>query len=87
MIVRRGGPISKEIKKKDEKIKYHDLKLSYNYGTEENPIIDDFYFEGSVVTSRGIKSKSEPAVGKHGPYTKTTLSMPSALAFLICLNL
>lgn len=68
-------PISQEIKKPNETIKYHDIKLSYNYGTEQDPIIQDLFFEGPIVTSTGIKTKEEPAQGKNGPYNKVSHAM------------
>lgn len=68
-------PIPKEIQKDKETIKYNDVKLSYNYGTEQKPNIQDVYFEGCMVTSNGIKKKEDAATGKNGPYTKTSYSM------------
>ena len=68
-------PIPHQINKPNETINYNDIKLSYNYGTETNPIIQDLFFEFPVVTSNGIKSKEEPATGKNGPYTKVSNSM------------
>jgi hypothetical protein len=70
-------PIPKEVKKLNETIKYNDIKLSYNYGTPEEPIIQDLFFECPVVTSTGIAKKEEPNTkGKDGKdYTKTSFSM------------
>ena len=70
-----SDPIPQSIKKPNETINYNDIKLSYNYGTETDPIIQDLFFECPVVTSTGIKTKEEPAQGKNGSYTKTTNSM------------
>ena len=70
-------PIPKEVKKSNETIKYNDIKLSYNYGTAEEPIIQDLFFECPTVTSTGITKKEEPNTkGKDGKdYTKTSYSM------------
>jgi hypothetical protein len=72
-------PIPKEITKTKgkevEKIKYHELKLSYNYGDSKNPNIQDVYFEGCVVIANGFTSKEEEAMGKKGPYIKKECSM------------
>lgn len=68
-------PIPHQINKPNETINYNDIKLSYNYGTETNPIIQDLFFELPVVTSTGIKTKEEQAKGKNGEYTKVSNSM------------
>lgn len=70
-------PIPKEIKKANETIKYNDIKLSYNYGSNEDPTIQDLFFEGPVMTSTGITTKVEaPTTGKDGkPYVKVSNSM------------
>lgn len=58
-------------------ISYNDIPLNYNYGTDDNRIIDDFYIEGPVVTSRGIITKEEPKTGSNGrpDYIKVSNSM------------
>lgn len=68
-------PIPQQIKKPNETINYNDIKLSYNYGTPTDPIIQDLFFELPVVTSTGIKTKEEQAQGKNGAYNKITNSM------------
>lgn len=67
--------IPKEITKPNEKIKYNDIKLSYNYGTEQDPIIQDVFFEGCVVKGTSYKERKEEAMGKNGAYTKVSTSM------------
>ena len=70
-------PIPKELKKANETIKYNEIKLSYNYGNESEPVIQDLFFQGCVMTSTGITTKDEgKAVSKKGKeYDKKSHSM------------
>ena len=72
-----GGsePIPTSFKKGNETISYNDIKLHYNYGTPEEPIISDLFFELPSVPAGGIRMKEEDAMGKNGPYKKQTHSM------------
>jgi len=74
---RLGGtePIPKSIEKTNETIKYNEIKLHYNYGTEVEPVISDCFFELPTVSASGICVKEEDANGKTGPYKKTNFSM------------
>lgn len=74
------------------KISYNDIPLNYNYGTEDNRIIEEFYLEGPVVECRGILTKEEAKSGTKGrpDYIKVTNSMmfifnlqdPDCVAFI-----
>jgi hypothetical protein len=70
-------PIGNEIKDKNGvPIKYNDMKLSYNYGNEEEPIIQDVYVDLGPVKVSGIKTKFEEKPTKEGgTYQKETSSM------------
>lgn len=68
-------PAAQQIKKPTETINYNEIKLSYNYGTPNEPIVQDLYLELPKVTATGIKRKEEPATGKNGAYTKVSESM------------
>jgi hypothetical protein len=72
-----GGsePIPTSFKKGNDTIAYNDIKLHYNYGTPEEPVISDLFFELPAVSATGIRMKEEDANGKNGPYKKQTHSM------------
>lgn len=72
-----GGsePIPMSIEKPNETIKYNEIKLHYNYGTPQEPVISDLFFELPVVSATGIRMKEEENNGKTGPYKKTNFSM------------
>ena len=67
------APIKRSFK--NGEICYHEVPLFYNYGTEAEPIVNDFYLELPEVDSYGIVTKSENKEGKNGPYVKTKNSM------------
>lgn len=68
-------PESKTITAGTQKITYNDIKLCYNYGTEEDPIINDFYLELPECWATGIKYRDDKKEGAEGPYVKRTASM------------
>ena len=68
-------PIPKEIQTDKGAVKYNDIKLSYNYGTPSDPIINDLFLELPEVDVLRFKYTEEPATGKNGPYTKKTAAM------------
>lgn len=70
-------PEAETIKKPDGSIiaSYHDIKIHYNYGTPERPIIDECYIDFPVVKATGIRVKEEEKDGKNGKYTKKVNSM------------
>lgn len=72
-----GGsePIATSFKQGNDTISYNDIKLHYNYGTPEEPIISDVFFELPAVTAGGIQLKEKDAQGKNGPYKKQSYSM------------
>lgn len=73
-----GGsePNPQTIKKSNgEQINYNEIKLHYNYGTPNDPIISDLFFELPMITSTGIRFKEEDAMGTNGPYKKQSHSM------------
>lgn len=72
-----GGsePIPMSIEKPNETIKYNEIKLHYNYGTNEEPVISDLFFELPTVSATGIRLKEEETNGKNGAYKKTNYSM------------
>lgn len=53
---------------------YSEIKLSYNYGTEEQPIITGCYFELPEIECNGIVTREDQKTGKNGPYTKVSSS-------------
>lgn len=72
-----GGsePEPGQAKVNGETINYNNIKLHYNYGTAEDPIISDFLLELPECTTTGIRYKDETKQGPEGPYTKRTASM------------
>lgn len=67
--------IPQQIKKPTESISYNEIKLNYNYGTPERPIINDLYLELPETTSTGIRTKEEDALGQNGPYKRKSHSL------------
>lgn len=72
-----GGsePQPQAIKKPNETINYNEIKLHYNYGTAEDPVVSDLFLELPPVQATGIRLKEEDAVGKKGAYQKQNYSM------------
>jgi hypothetical protein len=72
-----GGsdPQIQSIKKNNETINYNEIKLHYNYNTPEEPVVSDLYLELPPMQATGIRSKTEPAMGKNGAYNKESHSM------------
>ena len=72
-----GGsePHQESFKKGVETISYNEIKLHYNYGTPEEPVISDLFFELPAVSATGIRLKEEDATGQNGPYKKQSYSM------------
>ena len=68
-------PIPQSFKKGNETISYNEIKLHYNYGTPEEPIISDLFLELPAITATGIRSKEEETTGKSGAYKKQSHSM------------
>jgi hypothetical protein len=73
-------PIPTSFKKDNgESISYNEIKLHYNYGTPEEPIISDLFFELPAVNATGIRMKEEDKTGKNGPYKKQNFSIMAKL--------
>jgi hypothetical protein len=72
-----GGsdPIQQTLKKQGGDINYNEIKLHYNYGTDNEPIIDDLFLELPETTASGIMAKEEDAMGQNGPYKKKSHSV------------
>ena len=72
-----GGsePQPQSIKKTNETINYNEIKLHYNYGNLEEPVVSDLYLELPKVQATGIRLKEDDAVGQNGPYKKQNYSM------------
>ena len=69
-------PIPTSFKKDNgESISYNEIKLHYNYGTTEEPVISDLFFELPPVGAAGIRMKEEEKTGKNGPYKKQTFQI------------
>ena len=69
-------PIPTSFKKDNgESISYNEIKLHYNYGTPEEPVISDLFFELPPVGASGIRMKEEDKTGKNGPYKKQTFQV------------
>ena len=68
-------PVPQSIKKQSGDINYNEMKLSYNYGTEAEPVVQDLFFELPLMKAMGIRTREEPAQGRNGPYTKVNHSM------------
>ena len=50
-------PTKNEFDTKEGTVKFFEQKLFYNYGTEEQPVIQDVLIEGPLMKSNGIKIK------------------------------
>ena len=68
-------PDPDSFKKGNETISFNNIKLSYQYGTSQNPLINDLFFEFPELSASSIRVKEEDATGKNGPYKKQTFSM------------
>ncbi len=67
-------PSKEQIKKEKETIDYFNMKLHYNYGTETEPVISDFFLELPEVKATGLRLKEENTTGKNGSYVKKSYS-------------
>ncbi len=72
-----GGsePEPGQVKVGSDTVNFNNIKLHYNYGTEEEPIISDFLLELPECTTSGIRYRDDTKQGTEGPYTKRTASM------------
>jgi hypothetical protein len=70
-------PEEKKIETGKEIVKYFEQKLFYNYGTEEEPIIQDVLIEGPLMKSSGLRVKDEgmKTSKKGDQYHKISYSM------------
>jgi hypothetical protein len=70
-------PEEKKFESGKETIKYHEQKLFYNYGTEQEPIIQDVLIEGPLMKASGIRIKDEgiKTSKKGDEYQKISYSM------------
>lgn len=50
-------PTKNEFDTKEGTVKFFEQKLFYNYGTDEQPVIQDVLIEGPLMKSNGIKIK------------------------------
>ena len=56
-------------------ISFFDQKLSYNYGTDEQPIVQDVFVEGCELTAVNLKIEHVDKVGKNGPYVQEKVAV------------
>jgi len=68
-------PSKEQIKKEKETIDYFEMKLHYNYGTVEDPVISDLFLELPELPATGIRVREDQTMGKNGSYTKKNHSM------------
>jgi len=63
------------VDKTGQTIKWSDISLSYNYGTNEKPMVTDLYIELPLMKARGLKDNSKETENKNGEkYTKMAFS-------------
>ena len=77
--VKGSKPVSKSFENNNGKVSYNEVPLTYNYGTEESPIIDSCFFECPEVSSFGginIKTETKPPRNEGDPpYVKKSYSI------------
>lgn len=63
------------VDKTGQTIKWSDISLSYNYGTDDKPLVTDLYIELPLMKARGLKDNSKESETKNGDkYTKMAYS-------------
>ncbi len=78
-----------------QKIEFENMALFYNYGTEKDMVVTDFYMELPPIKARGIRTKDEPKKNREGEeYIKSShsqmllfeLSDPDSMEAIEALN-